>query len=794
MREFLKIFSCYCIFFIASLQAHCQYSNATNAGVVDARSFIFKNNVVALNGKWAFYWQTLATNASEVKPAADTAITLTTRWPDLTIQHKKLTYQGYGTYRLTIIHALQLDSAVSLIIPQFYSAYKVFVNGKYIGGDGTVGKTIETTKPHFGTILLPIQVDKDTVDIFIQISNFTHARTGQSGTIVLGSTAKVAERFSSYIGQDFIMCGALIMGMLFFLGLYILGDKQKAFLYFSMFCLLYAYRSIGSDFYALNTIFPNLNHNIQLRTEYISLSLGVILYLLYLKHLFPIEAAAKTNKFFMYISIAYICIIMLTPIHFFTSLNIYYLAIMVSFIFYCIFVYIQAYRKRRPGAVYGLWSIIVLATIVLYTIAVYLNFLPFIKQSEYFTFVPFFFLQSFILAHRSSYFLKKAKENAELGLQVKSEFVSTMSHEIRTPLNGVIGIAQLLQNDNANLTPLQKEYIENLVYSGNHLLHIVNDILDFEKIDGNKLSFEAIPMNLVYIAQNVIFANKKTAEDKKLNLTLALDEQIPLAVIGDPTRTTQVLNNLVTNAIKFTQAGAVTLTLKIIQQSNEACSILFEVKDTGIGIAKNKLEDIFNPFTQADSSISRSFGGTGLGLSICKNILNMQQVQLHVESIEAVGATFSFTQTFAITTAKTDATKRQQLNNPNGTTTYTDAFVLLVEDNKINALVATKIFERMGVKVQVATNGNEAIAQFDAKAHQLIFMDLQMPMMDGYEATKIIRTTNKNTPIIALTANLADEIAPQLKDVGFNDIVSKPFTMEEIQTVLHKYLLVSEVL
>ncbi len=380
--------------------------------------------------------------------------------------------------------------------------------------------------------------------------------------------------------------------------------------------------------------------------------------------------------------------------------------------------------------------------------------------------------------------LINAKEVAENATQAKSEFLSMMSHEIRTPLNAIIGLTYLMQQEEQ--TPSVMENLKTIQFSSENLHLLINDILDFSKIEAGKVELEEMPFDLKLLVSNVKRANQVKAEEKGNKIKLMLDDDIPNTLIGDSLRIGQVLTNLVSNAVKFTLNGSVTIEVSVIKKDDEKASIYFSVKDTGIGIAPDKQKLIFERFTQANSETTRKFGGTGLGLVISKKLVQLHGSDIEVESEVGKGSQFSFTLDLRMGT-----TLKQQiataLAEDDNDVSLEGVKLLLVDDYFVNIKVASKFLEKWKVTFDTAENGFIAVDKFMKNEYDLILMDLLMPEMDGYTAVEKIRETGAEIPIIALTASATLNNQDRAFSVGMNDYVTKPFNPKELYQKIAKY-------
>ncbi len=374
-----------------------------------------------------------------------------------------------------------------------------------------------------------------------------------------------------------------------------------------------------------------------------------------------------------------------------------------------------------------------------------------------------------------------AKEQAEKAAKIKEEFLANMSHEIRTPMNGVIGMAYLLSQ--TRLTEEQKEYARGIRDSAGMLLTIINDILDISKINASKMIFEETPFNVRDIIRNLSLAMDVKAREKNIKYYTNIEKSIPQKIVGDPVRLSQVLWNLTGNAVKFTEHGEVNLNVYLRGEEGGNITLEFVVKDTGIGIISSKLISIFEPFTQASIDTSRKYGGTGLGLGIAKKLVEMQNGTIFAESKPGMGSTFSVRLTFK----KYDEGYNTNIESGNGNVKLKNLKgikILVAEDNKINQRVVTKTLERWGATVSLAENGKIAVEMLAVKPYDLVLMDIQMPEMDGLEATKYIRSSllppASNLPIIAITASALRLDYEKCVALGMNEYVPKPFKPDEL--------------
>ncbi|MCD8512547.1 MAG: response regulator [Nitrincola sp.] len=392
--------------------------------------------------------------------------------------------------------------------------------------------------------------------------------------------------------------------------------------------------------------------------------------------------------------------------------------------------------------------------------------------------------------------LEVEKIKAEAASQAKSDFLANMSHEIRTPLNAIIGLSEL--QTSADLPPEFSQRNEQIIRSSHLLLGIVNDLLDFSKIESGKMQMHRQPFAIDQIVDQlkILFSNQ--AISKGVELRFLLDEKLPQCLIGDNLRLTQILINLVSNALKFTEKGFVELSIQIMKpysSEDTGVKLHFRVRDTGIGIDKEHQKLLFASFSQADSSITRRHGGTGLGLAISKRLVELLGGDgISLESEPNVGSVFEFDLAFATCSEdEADSIRTVQLTGLNHRSTkewrsFCGQHVLVVEDHPINQQMVKAQLERMGLKVSLADNGVQGVERVKAESFDLVLMDIQMPVMDGYRATEAIREFNTEIPIIALTAAALVEDKRKALDVGMNDHLGKPFSTEELYQQLVSWL------
>ncbi len=384
--------------------------------------------------------------------------------------------------------------------------------------------------------------------------------------------------------------------------------------------------------------------------------------------------------------------------------------------------------------------------------------------------------------------LRVAKERAEENARFKEQFLSTMSHEIRTPLNAIIGMTRLLAGTDP--TPGQIDYIKALEVSGNNLLRLINDILDYSKLEAGKMVIEEIEFNPVEQIEILTSSYRYIAEEKGLQFVVDVDKEIPTRLLGDPTRINQILTNLIGNAIKFTNEGAVTLSLRLIKDDQSQVLLEYSVADTGIGIPEEKLENIFESFSQADKATTRKFGGTGLGLSISRKLAELLNSRIEVSSKVGEGTRFSFV--LRMKKIKDAGSRYEKDTLDEIIAVLKGKKVLIAEDNALNRIVAIKSMKDWGMEIDQCENGREAVSMVEKNSYDVILMDLQMPVMDGYEATRAIRhlpdEKKRSIPVIALTASALMDIRSQAAEYKMDDILLKPFKPDDLARMLHRVI------
>ncbi|MES2805337.1 MAG: ATP-binding protein [Bacteroidota bacterium] len=393
--------------------------------------------------------------------------------------------------------------------------------------------------------------------------------------------------------------------------------------------------------------------------------------------------------------------------------------------------------------------------------------------------------QSNLLLQEKNKELEIAKDKAEKASKARSEFLSTVSHELRTPLNAINGITHLLLEENPKKNQL--DYLSSLKFSGDYLTKFINEILEINKIDSHKSEIEYTSFNLKKLLEDIKHSLKELAVVNNNDFKLEVDATIPDYLIGDPTKLSQIIMNLINNALKFTKNGNVTVITNLEKLEDKKATLYFEITDTGIGIPEDKLSSVFDSFSQGSIEVNRKYGGTGLGLTIVKKLIKILGGHIKLKSVVGEGSTFSFNLEFQISPQQESQIEKKPMIKYDAAK-LVNKKILLVEDNKINQMITKKMLDNKGIICEIIDNGEEAIDLLKTNTFDLVLMDVHLPGINGTIATETIRTFDKVTPIIALTAISLHENREMLLSFGMNEVITKPFVPEEFYSVIAEYI------
>ena len=723
--------------------------------------------IISLEGEWQY-------SDSCLYPADCPPIT-TISAPGIRLDEADYPSFGYGTYYLEFL----IDHRRDLMLKVFdqFSAYEIYVNDRLIGNVGTPGSDQRSTTPGRQMLYIPLHdLSSDTVRLTIAISNFTHHKRGIGTNILLGLEDEMLHQKFLDDAYDMFLTGFLILATFFFLGLFFHGRQDYAILYFALFTLVYAYRIVGWHNYVLHDMI-DMPYRLGLILEYSTFYLSGAFFAMYLEKLFPKEAPRVLTRIFTYLSFVW-TLSTLLPIHILTRFNIPYLYLLLLGIVIMVGILVKAIINKRPGARYLLYSVMGVLVIFIYKS---LHYLQLVDESRVFAIsgeLIFFVFQALFLSRKFTESWRQAKLDAEHLAQAKSDFLSVMSHEIRTPLNAVIGTAyHLIESDPK---PEQVDDLARLRNSSENLLSLINNVLDYNKIESGKIELDETFVSIKPYCETQVSVLQPLADQRGIVLKLICDQDLPEQVKLDRTRVGQVLTNLMGNAIKFTTEGHVILRVELLEEQENEVGVRFEVEDTGSGIAPTDIQKIFGAFEQSNNSLTREYGGVGLGLSISKKLIELMGSSIEIQSEQGVGSRFSF----ILNCEKIDELREQGLTNQ--PIDLSSLNVLLVEDNEMNVLIAKRQLEKRGIKVAVAGSGAEALDAVSKDSFDLILMDLQMPVMDGFEATMRLRDLGYNKPIIALTA--ASVTPKELKERQLDGMLPKPFSPDDLMDKLKQFV------
>lgn len=778
-----------------------------NHGTYNLKDWDFaQNGPVKLNGEWEFYWHQFLKNDS---PGAETDyLEVPGLWNNKINGEKKLPGQGYASLRMVLQLPGQKEYALRYI--NSATSCKVFINGELFHKAGDPGKTKQTTQPGYEPATILFYPETDTTEIVLQIANFHHKKGGQWEPLTLGLKDQIQKMSNTRLFLEIVFFGAIMVMALFHIILFLFHRQEVPSLYFGIFAFLIAIRFLVAGEFPIYLL-GSFNWNLLVKTDYLGFYAAIIFFALFIEKMFPLEISKRVVSVAIALMSTVVAITIFTEPLFFSHMMAHFQYFVIGISLYAIYCLVIAVQRKRDGAMLFLIGFVSLILLAIHDILNENEIIHSITLSSLGV-TLFILFKSSILALRTQKALvtnknlsselatqnkeyqvlfkrykkqnrqlKKAKEKAEESDRFKSAFLANISHEIRTPMNGIIGFSDLIAKPDLS-EDKRRKYHEIIKERGKLLLGIVNDIIDISKIESGQVVIhnENIPVNQLF--DQLLSSYLPLCKNKGINLNKSIPvNQTEVIISADHQKLKQILENLLSNAYKFTETGHIEAGYKIEDES-----IVFFIKDTGIGLNENEIKTIFDRFNQGNEEISKKFGGTGLGLSIVKAYVEKMEGKIWVKSKKNRGSDFYFSLPFKGEEMAT--TPQQIIETPLQRQHHNNILILLVEDNESNMMLIQEILSSTEYKMIHAANGKEAIQLFKQNPQiNLVLMDIKLPDSDGYTLTKEMKSMRNEVPIIAQTAFAFNEDREKAIAAGCIDHISKPIDPEQLLSLIKKY-------
>ena len=759
-----------------------QASKVINAEIVLTDAYFAEPDILELDGRWRFYWQEFVSPEQEpVSEERPVFRDISKKWSDLPSLRNSFHAKGFASYVLNI-NSAQATDKLALRVPEFYSAYALYLNGELVSKNGKVGEDIVASEPYWQPKVSDINLKEGDNRLVIHISNFEHHKGGSVGPISLGETETLNFYRNMAVSGSLFIAGTLLISAVFSLIVYYFQKLDFAFLFFGLFALTYMYRIVGTDTYILHEVFGNLSWYLTIRLEYLSLFLSVIFFTYFYKNLIERRAPEWLFHAIGATSLIMALMVMLPPETFTAFIDYYLLFVAGAFIVTTTF-YLRNIRLSHSMSWFTAIAVLSLIGVMVLKLSAFFGYGSGMLFISFFGYITFIISQTIALSQRFGYNMRLHITQSESAVVSQQNFMNSVSHELKTPMNAIMGMTEFLSR--SKLDSDQQSKLETIRKNSEQLNNLLMDLLNFSAIDSGSLKLEIRKFDLREVVNKAV-EQAEAKDSSSVNFKMDYDENIPEELAGDPDRFGQVVYHLLDNAFKFTEKGNVNFSMQMQSVEGNLVNLKMVIQDTGVGIKSEDLKKVTKAFSQANEGNTRSHGGTGLGLTISSNIIELMGGELWIDSEFGHGTTVVCE--FVLKTPRLNLTKHAQELKDEYQDKIEGLKILYAEDNPINQKLLVMIMKTMGYEVDIANNGLEAWEMALTKRYQIIFMDVQMPKMDGIEATKrIVKDQPVRPIIIAVTANA--EVADQKRciEAGMNDFIPKPFSAKTLKEAIKKW-------